>query len=74
MPNRKIKAALMSHADRERLVDNLLSVILGIWSTSKPDINACAAELTYGSTLQLLEDFLVQTTPPTPGELNDLLH
>ncbi len=70
----KIKAALMSHADREHLVDNLLSVILGIRSTFKPYIYACSDELVYGSTLQLLEESLEQTTPSTPGELNDFLH
>ncbi len=62
--HRKLKAALMAHADREHRVDNLPIVLLDIRSTFQPDINACAAELVYGSTLQL----------PTPGDVDDLLH
>ncbi len=57
----------MSHANREH-------VLLGIRSTVKPDINACAAKLVYGFTLRLPGEFLEHTTPPTPGEVNDLLH
>ncbi len=64
--HRQLKAALMSHADGEHWVDNLPTVLLGIRSTFKPDINVCAAELVYGSTLRLPGEFLEHTTPPTP--------
>ncbi len=52
-------------ADGEHWVDNLLILLLGIRSTFKPDINPCAAELVYGSTLRLPGEFLEHTTPPT---------
>ncbi len=64
----------MSHATREHWVDNLPIVLLGIRSSFKPDVNACAAELVYGSTIRLPGEFLEQTTPPAPGDINDLLH
>ncbi len=67
----QLKAALVSHADREHWVDNLPIVLLGIRSTFKPDINACVAELVYESTLRLLGEFLEYTTPPTPGNVED---
>ncbi len=51
--HRQLKAALMSHADGEHWVDNLPIVLLGIRSTFKPDINAFAAELIYGSTRRI---------------------
>ncbi len=72
--HRHLKAALMSHADGEHWVDNLPIVLLGIRATFKPDINACAAELVFGSTLRLPGEFLEYTTPPTPGDVDDLLH
>ncbi len=43
----------MSHAAREHWVDNLPIVLLGIRSSLKPDVNACAAELVYRSTIRL---------------------
>ncbi len=49
----QLKAVLMSHPDCEHWVDNLPIVLLGIRSPFKPDVNACAAELVYGSTLGL---------------------
>ncbi len=72
--HRQLKAALMSHATREHWVDNLPIVLLDIRSSFKPDVNACAAELVYGSTIRLPGEFLEQTTPPAPGDINDLLH
>ncbi len=59
---------------REHWVDNLPIVLLGIRSSFKPDANACAAELAYGSTFRLPGEVLEQTTSPAPGEVNDLLH
>ncbi len=72
--HRQLKAALMSHADREHWVDNVPIILLGIRSTFKPDINACATELVDGSTLRLPGEFLEYTTPPTPVDVDDLLH
>ncbi len=48
--------------------------MLGIRSSLKPGVNACAAEPVYGSTIRLPREFLEQTTPPAPGDVNDLLH
>ncbi len=53
-------------AEGEHWVDNLPIVLLGIRSTFKPDINACGAELVYGSTRRWPGEFLEHTTPPTP--------
>ncbi len=64
----------VSHADHERWVYNLPIVLLGIRTSFKPDVNACAAELVYGSTLSLPGEFLEQKTLPAPGDVNDLLH
>ncbi len=72
--HRQVKAALMSHPDREHWVVNLPIVFLGIRSSFKPDAKACAAELVCGSTLRLFGQFLEQTTSPAPGDVNDLLH
>ncbi len=43
--HRQLKAALMSHDAHEHWVDNLPIVLLGIRSSLKPDVNACAADL-----------------------------
>ncbi len=56
--HRQLKAALMSHPDREHWVDNLPIVLLGSQSSFKPYVNACAAELVYGPTLRLPGEFL----------------
>ncbi len=72
--HRQLKAALMSHAAREHWVDNPLIVLLGIRSSLKLDINACATELIYGSSIRLTGEFLEQTTPLAPGDVNNLLH
>ncbi len=45
--------ALMSHASRENWVDNLHIILRGLNSSLKFDVNACAAELVYGSTMRL---------------------
>ncbi len=55
--HRLLRAALMSHAAHEYWVDNLPIVLLGIRSFFKPNINACAAELIYGSTRRLIGEF-----------------
>ncbi len=65
----QLKAALMSHADREHWVYNLLIDFLGIRTSFKPNINACAVELVYGSTLRLSGEFLEQTLP-APGDID----
>ncbi len=51
--HRHLKFPLMLHAAREHWVDNLPIVLLGIRSSLKPDVNACLAELVYGSTIRL---------------------
>ncbi len=71
--HQQLKAALMSHATHEHWVDNLSIVLLGIRSSLKPDVNACAAALACGSTIRLPREFVEQTTPPAPGDVNDLL-
>ncbi len=61
----------MSHAAREHSVDNLPILQLGNGSPLKPDVNE---ELVYGSTIRLPGELLEHTTPPTLGDVNDLLH
>jgi cleavage and polyadenylation specificity factor subunit 1 len=71
--HRQLKAALMSANNAAHWVDNLSLVLLGIRSTFKPDIGACAAELVYGATLRLPGE-LVNPTEVTRVGSGDLLH
>ncbi len=68
----QLKATLMSNAARKHWVDHLPIVLLAIRPAFKLDVNACAAELVYGSTRRLPRGFLEQATPPVPGDVNDL--
>ncbi len=47
--HRQLKAVLVSHADRQQWVDNLLIDVFFIWSTFLPAIDACVAKLVKGS-------------------------
>ncbi len=43
--HRQLKAVLVSHANRQQWVDNLLIDVFFIWSTFLPDIDVCATKL-----------------------------
>ncbi len=69
--HQQLKAALMSHSDRGHWVDSLSNFLSDIRSFFKPNSNACADELVYGSTLRLSGYFLEHTRPSTPDDVCD---
>ena len=71
--HRQLKASLMSADNAAHWVDNLSLVLLGIRSTFKPDIGACAAELVYGAPLRLPGELLSPKDTAHLG-VSDLLH
>ncbi len=72
--HRQLEAALIPHATRQHWVYNLFIILLGVRSSLKSDVNACAGELVYGSTIRPPGGFLEPTTPPAPADVHDLLH
>ncbi len=56
-----LQSVLMSHAAHEHWVGNLPIVLLGIGSSLKPYVNACVAELVYGSTIRPSGELLERT-------------
>ena len=60
--HRSPKSAIMCY-ETKNWCDVLPTILLGMWSTYKPDIKATSAELYYGTTLKLQVEFL--HTQPT---------
>jgi hypothetical protein len=58
--HRTLKAALKAHLT-ERWVETLPTVLLGLRTTFKPDIQATPSELVYGQTIRLPGDFFYNT-------------
>ncbi|XP_064479205.1 uncharacterized protein LOC135392421 [Ornithodoros turicata] len=67
--HRQLKAAIMGHENPPHWTVVLPVVLLGSRATLKPDIGCSSAELVYGTTFRLPDDFfeplLIQ--PPIPG-------
>lgn len=59
--HRTLKTAIMAHAN-EHWVEVLPTVLLGLHSTLRDDINVSPAEMVYGTTLRLPGEFF-QTSP-----------
>ena len=62
--HRQLKAALKTYPTPERWTTSLPMVLLGIRTTLKEDLNCTAAELVYGTTLRLLENFSLHRRIP----------
>ncbi|GBN39220.1 Transposon Tf2-6 polyprotein, partial [Araneus ventricosus] len=73
--HRQLKASLMCRlGSTERWVQQLPTILLGIRTAFKEDINASSAELVYGSNLRLPGQFLQDNGVKTePSEFLDLL-
>nr|XP_029723845.1 uncharacterized protein LOC115264312 [Aedes albopictus] len=71
--HRQLKAAIMCHQN-SRWTEVLPIVLLGIRSSLKEDLQATAAELTYGTSLRLPGEFFVsgESNKPTPEFVADL--
>ena len=59
--HRHLKASLMAHDNRERWVELLPMILLGIRTAFKQDLNCTAAEMVYGTTLRLPAEFVSPT-------------
>ncbi|GBN62738.1 hypothetical protein AVEN_85807-1, partial [Araneus ventricosus] len=73
--HRQLKASLMCRLrSTERWVQQLPTILLGIRTAFKEDINASSAEFVYGSNLRLPGQFLQDNSVKTePSEFLDLL-
>ena len=60
--HRSLKAAIKCHTS-SNWVNALPTVLLGLRTSIKEDINASAAELTYGTSLRLPGEFFIDITP-----------
>lgn len=71
--HRQLKAAIMCHQNARR-TEVLPIVLLGIRSSLKEDLQATAADLTYGTPLRLPGEFFISggSTKPTPEFVTDL--
>ena len=54
-------------------LDHLLLVLLGLRTTIKSDLDACPAELVYGSPLRLSGELLAPSYEPKPTDIKNLL-
>lgn len=63
--HRQLKAALTAHQPRERWLDHLPFVLLGIRSALKTDLGCSSAELVYGVSLRLPGEFFEPSSPPS---------
>lgn len=59
--HRPLKAAIMAH-NKERWVEALPIVLLGLRSSIKSDVNATPAQMVYGTTLRLPGEFFSSTS------------
>ena len=62
--HRQLKVALKCHQD-DQWTETLPTVLLGIRTAWRPDLEATSAELVYGESLRLPGEFLTATTKPT---------
>ena len=69
--HRHLKASLMAHNNRERWVELLPMILLGIRTAFKQDLNCTAAEMVYGTTLRLPAEFVSPTTCEQPYDPQD---
>ncbi|CAB0007889.1 unnamed protein product [Nesidiocoris tenuis] len=74
--HRTIKAALMCWLgdSRERWLEELPVILLGLRTTYKPDLGASPAELVYGTTLCLPGEFFEVTPPSVPTTPTEYIH
>lgn len=67
--HRTMKAAILCH-NHERWAEYLPTILLGLRTTYKPDIQASPAELVYGATLRIPSEFFVDNvTNSTESEV-----
>lgn len=66
--HRSLKASIMCH-NSTQWVDVLPTVLLGLRSSLKEDINATTAELVYGTTLRLPGEFFINEEMPADPEI-----
>lgn len=70
--HRQLKAAIMAHTDTAHWVDALPVVLLGLRSALKQDLSCSSAELVYGTTLRLPNDFFDKPSQLTPDPVDYL--
>lgn len=69
--HRTVKAAIMCQ-QTESWVEKLPTILLGLRTAHKPDIDASPAEMLYGQTLRLPGEMFDETTPtPKPNNENE---
>ena len=66
--HRQLKAALKCQPFPDKWTRSLPMVLLGIRTALKEDLNCCAAELVYGTTLRLPADFFHTTSSNNTAE------
>jgi len=66
--HRTLKTAIICQNNHE-WVDVLPTVLLGLRTSIKDDINASAAELLYGTTLRLPGEFFIDVEPTNEPRL-----
>ena len=71
--HRQLKVSLMARNSSNDWLDHLPLVLLGLRTTIKSDLDACPAELVYGSPLRLLGELLAPSSEPNPTDMNNLL-
>lgn len=64
--HRSLKSAILCR-EPSRWTYNLPSILLGLRVAYKPDINASPAELVYGTTIKIPEEFLESSAPENIG-------
>ncbi|BES91401.1 Reverse transcriptase (RNA-dependent DNA polymerase) [Nesidiocoris tenuis] len=74
--HRTIKAALMCRLgdSRERWLEELPVILLGLRTTYKPDLGASPAELVYGTSLRLPGEFFEETPPSVSTTPTEYIH
>lgn len=65
--HRSLKTALMCH-NNKNWYNILPTVLLGLRSSMREDLNSTPAELVYGSAMRLPSDFLQESTESTPND------
>ncbi|EZA53593.1 hypothetical protein X777_06949 [Ooceraea biroi] len=68
LERKTLKSAIMCHANAN-WIDVLPTVMLGLRTCFKEDIQASPADMLYGSSLRILGEFFIEEDPPSDPEI-----
>lgn len=72
--HRQLKSGITAHSQRERWLDLLPLVMLGIRTAYKPDLGCSAAEMVFGCTLRLPGEFFGSVIEVPPSATDYVTH